>query len=295
MDFSDNPSTPQVKDSLPKEHWRRNNGFSWQIPCGETSFQFRCRIVEHGITIAQKESDFNHPYPMFTRVFLFRKGGAEIICRNQRRTLVENRIYILPANMVFQIHYYPRELIYYHLCLNDGYDQPIFDREESVQEIVSDPVRGQLLRAQREKSEIFHHAALLSLFAEFLPQRQEQIFRNFQRHLEFSALFEYLDTHPLALVSLSDLAGLYGLSDSTFSKRFSRKMGISLKRFLLERQIRYACELLLYSPKRVGEIAEILGYRDITYFYRFFRKQTGMTPQEFRKNKTMESRIEPLA
>ena len=147
MDFPDNPSTPQVKDSLPKEHWRRNNGFSWQIPCGETSFQFRCRIVEHGITITQKENDFNHPYPMFTRVFLFRKGGAEIICRNQRRTLVENRIYILPANMVFQIHYYPRELIYYHLCLNDGYDQPIFDREETVQEIVSAPVREQLLRA----------------------------------------------------------------------------------------------------------------------------------------------------
>ena len=288
MDFPDNPSTPQVKDSLPKEHWRRNNGFSWQIPCGETSFQFRCRIVEHGITITQKENDFNHPYPMFTRVFLFRKGGAELICRNKRRSLVENRIYILPANMGFQVHYFPRELIYYHLCLNDGYGQSIFEQGDTVQEISSSFVREQLFRAQEQESELFHQAALLSLFAEFLPQRQQQLFRNCQRALEFSALFEYLDSHPLALISLSDLADLYGLSASTLSKRFFRRMGIPLKRFLLERQLRYACELLLYSPRKIAEIAEILGYRDVPYFYRFFKKLTGKTPGDFRKNETME-------
>jgi len=38
----------------------------------------------------------------------------------------------------------------------------------------------------------------------------------------------------------------------------------------------------LNSSKKVGEVAAALGYNSALAFIRFFKRQSGMTPQEFR-------------
>ena len=72
-------------------------------------------------------------------------------------------------------------------------------------------------------------------------------------------------------------------------------LGMTPKQFLTRTLLNRACALLLRGNRLAREVALELGFTNEFYFSRFFRKQTGMTPQEFRKNKTMESRIEPLA
>jgi AraC family transcriptional activator of pobA len=41
---------------------------------------------------------------------------------------------------------------------------------------------------------------------------------------------------------------------------------------------------LLGTPNQVSQIAFQLGYEDVSYFIRFFRKRMGITPDAFRKN-----------
>jgi YesN/AraC family two-component response regulator len=41
---------------------------------------------------------------------------------------------------------------------------------------------------------------------------------------------------------------------------------------------------LLATPNQIKEIADQLGYEDVSYFIRFFRKQTGYSPEAFRHN-----------
>jgi AraC-like DNA-binding protein len=41
--------------------------------------------------------------------------------------------------------------------------------------------------------------------------------------------------------------------------------------------------LLLATANQVKEVADGLGYEDVSYFIRFFKKQTGQTPDAFRK------------
>ena len=41
---------------------------------------------------------------------------------------------------------------------------------------------------------------------------------------------------------------------------------------------------LLATPNQVKDIADHLGYEDISYFIRFFKKHTGFSPEAFRKN-----------
>jgi AraC-like DNA-binding protein len=41
---------------------------------------------------------------------------------------------------------------------------------------------------------------------------------------------------------------------------------------------------LLATPNQIKDIADILGYEDVSYFIRFFKKHTGLSPESFRRN-----------
>ena len=45
-----------------------------------------------------------------------------------------------------------------------------------------------------------------------------------------------------------------------------------------------AKRILISTGNQVNQVADMLGYDDPSYFIRFFKKQTGFTPETFRQN-----------
>ena len=84
-------------------------------------------------------------------------------------------------------------------------------------------------------------------------------------------------------ILISELAKQYGLSNKYFIELFQRYTGTTPVRYLTERRIERAKELIKKSSCPIKEIAECVGYADNQYFSRIFRKQTGMSPSEFRE------------
>jgi AraC family transcriptional regulator, transcriptional activator of pobA len=41
---------------------------------------------------------------------------------------------------------------------------------------------------------------------------------------------------------------------------------------------------LLATPNQIKDVADHLGYEDVSYFIRFFKKHTGHSPEAFRRN-----------
>ncbi len=78
------------------------------------------------------------------------------------------------------------------------------------------------------------------------------------------------------------LAQKYRLHPTYLSNRFTQVLGVSpaqlQSRFRLER----AKELLLMRALHISEIAALLGYENSNNFTRFFRRETGATPSEYR-------------
>lgn len=248
------------------------------IPC-----QITCDIVESGTTIGRKGA-FNHPYPFFTRVFVIEEGSAEFHSAAESCTLKGGGIYLLPAGKPFIISYSERKLYYFHLNLCDKGGRSLFSRNDPVYSITTAPGLFDLFRKGFETDNgLTKQAALICLLNQIMPEKLQTLREQSELSMEFSLLFQYLDTHPPAQVTIEKLAELYGIGTSALSKRFSRKMRISLKRFLMEKQMAQACEMLLYSSLKIFEIADRLGYQDLQYFYRFFKKHTGQTPGAFRK------------
>ncbi|WP_438445964.1 AraC family transcriptional regulator [Gorillibacterium sp. sgz5001074] len=94
---------------------------------------------------------------------------------------------------------------------------------------------------------------------------------------------EYIRTRCPEPLTLSDMAGLTGLSPYYFSRMFHEAMGRTPMQWLLESRLVLAKQLLVTTGRTVKEIAEAAGFSQSSYFIARFREQTGMTPQEYRR------------
>ena len=82
---------------------------------------------------------------------------------------------------------------------------------------------------------------------------------------------------------LRDVAGEVGMSQSHFSTVFAQETGLTFTQYLTALRIGKAKELLTATAMRSSEIAFAVGYNDAHYFSYMFKKQTGVTPSEYRK------------
>jgi Response regulator containing CheY-like receiver domain and AraC-type DNA-binding domain len=83
-------------------------------------------------------------------------------------------------------------------------------------------------------------------------------------------------------LTLLRLASLIDLNPSYLSRAFKRVADVNLSDYIAEARIRKAESLLADPALKVQDVAEALGYGTATNFARFFRKLSGMTPQEYR-------------
>lgn len=82
---------------------------------------------------------------------------------------------------------------------------------------------------------------------------------------------------------VAELARTAGYSPDHFSRVFLKVTGQRPQDFVIQARVGRARQLLAESELTVGMIAEVLGFQDIFYFSRHFRRQTGQAPTEFRR------------
>jgi AraC-like DNA-binding protein len=83
-------------------------------------------------------------------------------------------------------------------------------------------------------------------------------------------------------VTLSAAADHCHLSVSQFSRLFKREQGVTFSHFVAGMRIRHACDLLSRSPAPVKQVGFGVGFSDLAYFSRAFRRLVGVCPSEFR-------------
>jgi AraC family transcriptional regulator len=84
-------------------------------------------------------------------------------------------------------------------------------------------------------------------------------------------------------VTLEALAQECGLSRSHFARAFKTSTGLPPHRWLLDRRVERARELLLNSALPIAEIADLCGFADQSHFTRVFKNALGVSPGEWRR------------
>lgn len=82
-------------------------------------------------------------------------------------------------------------------------------------------------------------------------------------------------------ISVGAIAQSLGLSEGHLSHTFKKETDYTLLNYLTRYRIHKAMELLRDCRLKVYEVAEQVGYKDITYFSSTFKKLTGVSPSEY--------------
>lgn len=84
-------------------------------------------------------------------------------------------------------------------------------------------------------------------------------------------------------ISVSSVARDLGISEGHLSHVFKKETSRTLGSYLTDYRIHMAMELLRDCRSKVYEVAEQVGYRDITYFSSTFKRLVGLSPSEYQK------------
>lgn len=90
-------------------------------------------------------------------------------------------------------------------------------------------------------------------------------------------------------VNLNGVAERLHVSPSSLTRNMQKELGLSFGEMVTGLRIEKACYLLAHTNQKMYEVAENCGYGSQHYFSRVFRKQRGVSPQEYRKGKREKS------
>jgi len=84
-------------------------------------------------------------------------------------------------------------------------------------------------------------------------------------------------------IRMKGLADHVHLSQGHLSRHFARRMGMSPIEFMHRIRAEQACRLLRSTALPIADIAADVGYDEVAYFSRCFRKQIGQSPRQYRR------------
>lgn len=94
----------------------------------------------------------------------------------------------------------------------------------------------------------------------------------------------YINVHLNEEISVYSIAEMLYLTPTYFSKLFKNITGEGCNSYIIRKRIEKAKSLLNTTSMKTREIASLVGYKDTNYFSLAFKKQTGMSPTEYREN-----------
>jgi len=104
---------------------------------------------------------------------------------------------------------------------------------------------------------------------------------HYQRRLR--GVLEYIDTHLDEDLSVDKLSSVAAFSKFHFHRQFAEFFDINVSRFIQLTRLNRAAHQLAYRNVAVTDVALGCGYENVESFSRVFKKNTGQTPSEFRR------------
>lgn len=105
-----------------------------------------------------------------------------------------------------------------------------------------------------------------------------------EEHSLIEQVITYIDSHYMDhSLSLEMVACKYSISVSYFSRFFKEQMGINFVQYIWQKRMNAVINELVTTNDPLKDIIQRVGYLDTPNFIRKFKKETGLTPGQYRK------------
>lgn len=234
----------------------------------------------------------------FSRLYWIKSGQGAVIYPDHTVTLEPGKLFIFPA---FKAARYlcPKEMDLYwiHFKAQLFGSLEIFDLLE-WKTVVPAPHNEDMVEIFKQFFDAMYaddtpkyFAAdgllrrILGLFATDASHQNERL-QNLQR---FMPAISYIEQNLHRSISLKELTKIVPLQYAYFCDLFSKTMGQSPIDYINYKRIERAQFLMSQEKKPLKEIAASVGFQDVYYFSRVFKKIVGIAPAHYRKQEQLRS------
>lgn len=276
----------------------------------------RLRLLNMGCAKLNQEWNFNNVISPFTRMYYVTEGSAQVFHSNQVFELKPNHMYLIPShsygkysckeyheqyyisffeevrnglsiynllNFKYEIKANDIDKYYFErlLALNPkrnltNNDPKVYDNSPTLLKFVTN---NDVLSASMYMETQSILSILLSRFIENGKQHNPSIKKGLEE------VVVYIGKNIHKTLTVKDMADFSNLSTDHFSRIFKDFFGIRPNAYLQSKRVEHAQILLLTTNNSLEEITEKTGLGNISYFSRVFKKITGKTPGNFRKER----------
>ncbi|MBR5507610.1 MAG: helix-turn-helix domain-containing protein [Clostridia bacterium] len=99
---------------------------------------------------------------------------------------------------------------------------------------------------------------------------------------DVAKIITYFNEHYNETLEINEIAEQLRISHCRFIQLFKKFDSVTPKQYIINLRIRKAKELLVNSTLSINEIASEVGYPNALYFSRIFKKNTGLSPTDYR-------------
>jgi len=108
---------------------------------------------------------------------------------------------------------------------------------------------------------------------------------NDAQHEFVTKIADYIAEHITENLSLATVASAFGISSWYLSHIFKDVLNVNFSSYVNEKKFESATDMLANNPElSVADIAQKIGYYNMSYFIQQFKKKYGMTPLQYRKS-----------
>lgn len=93
---------------------------------------------------------------------------------------------------------------------------------------------------------------------------------------------DWIESNYSSAITIQELAQSFNFSDRNLKRRFQAATGISINQYFQKARVDKAKKLLISSEMDVKAIAYAVGYENVSFFIRVFKRSTGVTPSGWR-------------
>jgi YesN/AraC family two-component response regulator len=129
------------------------------------------------------------------------------------------------------------------------------------------------------------NANLVILFIELVRQQNNSTNRvSLYAQERLEKFLDLLERHITSHKSVSQYADMLNITPYQLNAITKSSLGKTCSEVINEHIILESKRFLLATSDQINEVADHLGYADVSYFIRFFKKHTGHSPESFRNN-----------
>ena len=243
---------------------------------------------EPGYSYGPKRRDYHF-------IHFVKEGKGLLEIENQKIEVHENQIFIVPANVVSTYTADQHEPWKYSWIGFMGIQSGIFVQtllQSSKEKYVIDCPNAAFYESRIKDIIELNRNNLASFFringimydivGNILTEYPIEQIMSSTTSISFQAM-RYMDLHYHDDIQISDIANSIGIHTNYLSSMFKNEMDISPKKYLSNLKINKAKELLAESDNPINIVSSSVGFSDALSFSKFFKKEIGISPSEYRK------------